>query len=135
MITINSIPLPTGNYIYSMVPLRPWCSKMYARINIIHSMQIEGNMMTLCMLSSLHWINYNDFITRNHLIAGGNCNEFPCSYKQCFACQDKQYLYNDTYWREIIYILVFIFRITYSINIFFMFLQYSAQYHPKLFWM
>ena len=78
---------------------------------IIHSMQIEGNMMTLCMLLSLHWSNYNDFITRNHLIAGGNCNEFPCSYKQCFAYQDKQYLYNDTYWREIIILLAFGFRI------------------------
>ena len=80
---------------------------------IIHSMQIEGNMMTLCMLLSLHWSNYNDFITRNHLIAGGNCNEFPISYKQGFAYHDKQYLYNDTYWREIIMLLAFGFRIIY----------------------
>ena len=85
---------------------------------IIHSMQIEGNIMTLCMLLSLHWSNYNDFITRNHLIARGNSNEFPCSYNQCFAYQDKQYLYNDTYWREIIILLAFGFRISvYIVNI------------------
>ena len=53
--------------------------------------------------------------------------------KQCFAYQDKEYVYNDTYWREIIILLAFGFRIVYIVNIFFMFLQYSVNYHPKLF--